>query len=39
MIHLGYLQAKNGFVNVFPQQSFTFTLDNSRSEQDTDLAL
>ena len=39
MIHLGYLQAKNGFVNVFPKQRFTFTLDNSRPEQDTNLAL
>lgn len=35
MIHFGYLQAKNVFVSAFPHQSFTFTLYNSRTEQDT----
>lgn len=35
MIHFGYLQAKNVFVSAFPHQSFTFTLYNSGTEQDT----
>lgn len=34
MIHFSYLQAKNVFVSAFPHQSFTFTLDSSRTEQD-----